>query len=138
MIYIKQRGEHDCGVAALAMAVGADYETIYEACRDRIEDDRGINELLLHEWLYRHGWAWQQIFRVHQLGGVNVVRETWPPAPWAPVHLCQVLATRDWHFAAMDETGRVFDPWDSSRISLNDPVYRKVSWVMGLWHVQER
>lgn len=134
MKYIAQRGPNDCGFATLAMAVGVDYERI---AKDLTPDmgDRGINDLHLKQWLIENGWAWQEVFLNYPRAGKYVQREPWPPRPFAPTHIVLLEATRDWHFVAMNSDGEVFDPWKQERKSLAHPDYKRISWVMGLWHI---
>lgn len=132
---IQQRCGHDCGVASLAMATGLPYEKVLEPFAWRIDEGEGLNEFQFNDWFVRHGWAWQQVYKVHHLGGINQPKDVWPPKPWAPVHLIEARVSAGYHFAVMDDKGRVFDPWDANRKTLDDPAYQDVIWVMGLWRV---
>ena len=129
MRYVKQKGSDDCGIAALAMATGVDY--------DRIASDIPvpINQTDAEEWLRDHGFAWQIMYQMRRVERRFCKREHWPPAAWAPTHIAQVKATQELHFVALDRDGCVFDPWDRSRAFLTDPAYREVHWVMGLWPI---
>lgn len=133
--YVKQRGGHDCGIASLAMATGLPYEEVLAPFAWRINAGEGLNEVHMLEWFVRNGWAYQQVYKVHHLGGVNQRKEEWPPKPWAPVHLIEARVSAGYHFAVMDAKGRVFDPWDAERTSISHPAYKDLLWVMGLWPV---
>lgn len=130
---IQQKGQNDCGIAALAMACGVPYETV-EPLLLRGSGD-GVNEPDLYEWLRENGWAWQIVYQNFRALGKYHKRDPWPPEPFAPSHILMVRATRAWHFTVMDKTGRVFDPWTADRTALDHPDYNEISWVMGLWPV---
>src|SRR3569833_2918109 len=111
------------------MATGVPYEEVHKDI-----GRNSINQTDFEEWCIRHGYAWQVMY-------VNVFtpdrnfrkRDKWPPAPFAPVHVCQVRATRDLHFTVMDSDGAVFDPWAPERKLLTHPDYREIHWVMCLF-----
>ena len=127
--YMRQRSDDDCGITAIAMATGSDYDAV------RAEIGRNsINQTDFEEWCRSHGYAWQIVYQNH-VGPDRRFhkREEWPPRPFAPVHVCQVKATRDLHFTVMDGDGVVFDPWSEERKSLTHPDYRELHWVMGLF-----
>lgn len=135
--YVKQRLAHDCGVAALAMAAAVSYERVLRDVDTRVNGEGlGLNESHIREWLFRNGFAYQLIYCWHQLGGTNMRRDVWPAKPWgAPSYIVQLVATQSYHFVAMDKAGRVYDPWDDRRSSLDHPDYREVSFMMGIWPV---
>jgi len=134
VLYIRQRHDWDCGIAAIAMAADVPYEQVLA---DLVPDgtERGLNELHVHDWLHRNGWAWQQISRNRPSCGKYVPRDPWPPAPFAPSHIAQVEATQGWHFTVMDGSGRVLDPWNEARDTLEHSDYGQVTWVLGLFKV---
>lgn len=132
---IQQRGSYDCGIAALAMACGVSYEVVLPLLE--CGSGNGINEPDLYEWLTVNGFAWQMVYQNYRVAGRYHKREPWPPKPFAPTHIVQVQATQQWHFAVMDGTGEVFDPWTADRKSLAHPDYREISWVMGIWKARE-
>lgn len=129
---IQQRGPNDCGIAALAMACDVPYDAVLPLLEQ--SSGGGINETDLYDWLANNGWAWQLKYVNHRVArGAYEKRNPWPPKPFAPSHIAQVLASQGWHFTVMDGLGNVFDPWTKDRKSLDHPDYREISWVMGLW-----
>lgn len=134
--YIRQKCDCDCGIASLAMVTGLPYDEVLAPFRYRIEAGHGINEALVYDWLIRHGWAWQVGYKVHHIGAMNQPKEVWPPRPWAPVHLVEArVSSGNYHFAVMDSAGRVFDPWEPARTSLDHPDYQDIVFVWGMWKV---
>lgn len=132
---IQQRGPTECGVASLAMITGLPYEEVLAPFAWRTSEGDGLSTIYMHEWLTRNGWAWQEVYKVHHLGGINQKKDIWPPKPWAPAHLIQARVSAGYHFAVMDADGRVFDPWDGARTSIDHPAYQEIASVIGLWKV---
>ena len=128
--YIKQRGENDCGIAALAMACRLSYQTVAATLQC---DADGTNDTLIKDWLCRNGWAWQERTRNLWRGGKFEPVDPWPPKPFAPTHICFVEATKGWHYCVLDFDGRVYDPWKKERETLDHPDYKRVSAVTGLF-----
>jgi hypothetical protein len=135
--YIKQRGEHDCGIAAIAMACHVSYERV-EVDLAHCLTDGGLNDTLVKDWLRRHDWAWQEVSRNLWKGNKFVPVHPWPPAPFASTHICFVEATRDWHYCVMDFEGRVYDPWNENRQTLDHPDYKRIASVLGLFRLKNR
>jgi hypothetical protein len=145
MKYVKQRSENDCAIAALAMACEWDYDrvaaglviaqglaiSLAEAIRPE-----GANDDITKAWLRLNGWAWQEKTRNVWIKGAFLPLHPWPPQPFATAHICFVEATKGWHYCAMDALGRVFDPWNQERQSLNHTDYKRVSSVLGLFKVR--
>jgi hypothetical protein len=120
--YVSQEGADDCGVAVLAMLTG---RTLGETM-DWI-DWKGIP---VEPWemaraLWRDGCYLRTAREPSDVG-----QESWPPEPFAEAHYAMVTATKGGHWTIMDASGRVFDPWDRSRLSLD--VYGAVHQVTGL------
>lgn len=133
--YIKQRGGHDCGIAALAMATGNDYEAIYRDLGEACDAREGINDLHLFWWCWKNGWAYQQVWRHEPKGKEYPMRANWPLHPFAPSSICQVEVPSGYHYVALDFDGRVYDPYHGERQTLIHPDYKSVSFIMGLWNV---
>lgn len=135
LVYIKQRSEIDCGIAAVAMACHLKYDDV---AADLVMDDDGTNDGLIKDWLCRNGWAWQEktenLWKNKQFNRVS----TWPPHPFASTHICFVEATRRWHYCVMDFDGRVYDPWDEDRQLITHPDYKRVGSVIGLFKIVNR
>lgn len=136
--YVKQRADHDCGIAAIAMACFADYDAVAAELLPDVEHGNGINDLHMKDWLWRNGWAWQEVSQNHPKGGKYVRRHPWPPSPFASTHIVLLEATRDYHFVVLDFDGRVYDPWKQERDNLSHPDYKSISWVLGLWKIGRR
>ena len=102
----------------------------------RTSEGDGLSPIYMHEWWLRHGWAWQQVYKVHHLGGINQRKDVWPPKSWAPVHLIEARVSAGCHFAVMDAEGYVLDPWDADRTSIDHPAYKEITCVAGLWKVR--
>lgn len=130
MKYIRQRGENDCGIAALAMACRLRYEDV---ALDLPLDGDGTNDTLIKDWLCRHGWAWQERARNLWRGSKFEAVTPWPPKPFAPTHVCFVEATKGWHYCVLNFDGRVYDPWKEERHALDHPDYKRVASVTGLF-----
>lgn len=133
--YVAQRGDNDCGIAALAIACGVTYEAIATVLQ---VDGDGLNDTLLKDWLFRNGWSWQERTRNLWRGGSYVPLFPWPPEPFALTHICTVEATRGWHYCVLDFEGRVYDPWKRERGDLSHPDYKRVSTVLGLFKLPRR
>lgn len=131
---ISQRRDNDCGVAALAMACGVDYDAILPILSE-YWSDKGINDLHVKDWLINNGWAWQEVTMFHPVKGKYEKHDPWPPRPFAPSHIAQVIVAPGAHFTVMDSSGEVFDPWNAARKTLDHADYKQVNWVMGLWRV---
>ena len=147
MKYVKQRNEIDCGIAALAMACDLSYERVAGALvmaqgtvfslADAVQPE-GVNDDIVKAWLRMNGWAWQEKTRNVWIKGAFLPLHPWPPQPFATSHICFVEATRGWHYCAMDALGRVFDPWNEARHSLDHTDYKRVSSVLGLFKVRRK
>lgn len=111
---IRQKGANDCGLAAVAMALGVSYETVEEMMPpERRRDTLGyrLANYDIFEILYRFDKMLQYVMRWDRLGlrdaeGHSPTREPWPPEPWAPSHIVQIPG----HWMAMDRQGRILDP----------------------------
>lgn len=124
--FIKQRNDWDCAICCLAMVSGLSYETVL-ADFDGIKiENVGVWGTLLDDWFIKRGFASQVVHAEPPTG--------W--APWAPVHIAFVQATKGSHVCVMDYQGRVFDPWDVARRTLTHRDYKSVRGVMGLWNIR--
>ena len=120
-------------VAALAMAANWDVPEVRTAFAGGFRATCRV-ENWIDEWCFRNGFAWQRIHARHKLGSRRL-RDPWPPVPFAPSHICQVVATGCVHFVAMADCGVVYDPADHDRYDLSHPDYSEIIFVMGLWPV---
>lgn len=84
------------------------------------------------EALARHGFVYEQRYRCDPF--VNgVQRAEWPPAPFAPIHMCSAQVPTGWHAFVMLADGSVLDPFKRERTTIEHPDYREVSQVLGVW-----
>jgi hypothetical protein len=119
--WIQQKHPNGCGIAALAMASGREYDEVAAAFPRFPEmevTDHGV-------WVYmeRLGWFKRAVWRAEDCGGL------WPPEPFAEVHIAIVVNPSNGHFVVMDATGRVYDPLDPTPKRLMD--WPAVSGVYG-------
>lgn len=145
--YVKQRGDIDCSIAAIAMACDLSYEqaaaglVVTDGTGMRLAEaiqPEGGNDDLTKAWLRCNGWAWQEVTRNLWRGSAFHPVHPWPPAPFANTHICFVEATAGWHYCVMDFVGRVFDPWNEARTTLSHPDYKRVATVLGLFKMGAR
>jgi ABC-type bacteriocin/lantibiotic exporter with double-glycine peptidase domain len=133
---IAQKDSHGCAVASLAMVTGHDYDRI-KAFFPRADFTKsGIAFYQAEEYLARHGFAVRR-FTLYD-PTTNEPREPWPVAPFADVHMCEVVTAKGAHSVVMLRDGRVLDPWNESRDSLSHPDYVKVYFVAGVYKVAAR
>lgn len=134
-VRIQQKQNCGCTVAAVAMAVGKSYEEV-AAISTRDFDNDGVQ---LEDWLdylFENGFAFHRVYRVTHLQGVNRERGTWPPAPFAPIHLCSVVVPQGSHAVVMLDDGTVLDPNSETRTRLSD--YQAVHFVLGLYRIGDK
>lgn len=145
--YVGQRGDVDCGIAAIAMACDLKYEQVAEGlvtgpgCLIRLSEamgNEGLNDDIVKDWLRLNGWAWQEVTRYVWQRGASLSRHHWPPSPFAVTHICFVEATRGWHYCVLDFDGTVRDPWKKERRSLDHPDYKRVGSLLGLFKVRRK
>lgn len=131
MQLIRQKGAHDCGVAALAMATGRTYDEILGLgdIRATIAANHGLNDMVIFYVLEALDFVSQKRFCVI-FGNSEMPREAWPCPPFAPSHIAQVRANENYHYVATDAKGILFDPIGLKRELAE---YRRVSWIAGLW-----
>lgn len=134
--HVLQKDAWGCSIAAIAMCVGRDYDTVKAEVEMLIEkeinENRGISHIEVWEWLIGAGYAWQQKYKYHYK---NKLRDPWPPPPWAPLHYCEVHVSQGsgGHAVVMLEDGTVLDPLTEAARRLAD--YHQVNLVMGLWKI---
>lgn len=85
--HVRQIDPMGCIIASLAMMSGRTYEDLRPEFPD-LEERGGLDFRHTEDWLYRHGYAWQVIYKYHPPG--NSERPVWPAPPWADVHMCEV------------------------------------------------
>jgi hypothetical protein len=96
------------------MILGLDYAAgcaLIEASpahgKSRDWESGGTNHLALDHVLQQHGFWRQRTYRAW----AGASGASWPPEPWADVHLCQVeQPSGNSHFVVMTNDGTVLDP----------------------------
>lgn len=146
--HVKQQDTYGCVIASLAMISGLTYEEVaaeYPWFRERNGCDL---DTVSYDFLWRHGFAWQQVYPyrpdIAKPEGISMddwrrdhARDPWPPKPWAPAHLCQVVVRGGSgvaHCVVMLADGSVLDPLNENRNTLQD--YECVHNARGLWDVR--
>ena len=133
---IRQEHDYGCGLASLAMATGKSYDEVrsfflaeWPGGTQKPEDwleSRGIHHGLVEWFLARHGFVWRVVYSGWE-------EHPWPPAPFAPVHIAQVIQpSRNTHYVVMLNDGRVLDPL-SGTLGLALDNWERVNNVMGIW-----
>lgn len=117
------------------MACRISYDDVAADLLCLVTAEKGINDTLLKHWLWRNDWAWQEITRNLWQGGEFIPIHPWPPRPFASTHICFVEATCGWHYCVLDFDGRVYDPWQEYRTSLDHSDYKRVASVIGLFKI---
>lgn len=135
--HLLQKHARGCGVAALAMLTGHDYDDIARWVGAENLDERGIYLHDLDFYLFEHGYALQRRFL---FGGYTARRQTtpWPPKPFADVHLCEVQVAESspvHHFVVMLDHGAVLDPLTTEPRRLDS--YHQVLNVAGVYRVDD-
>ena len=125
MKLVYQRSEYDCFIAAAAMAANLGYSQTEPYFRDLVERQQKPGIIAIR--CFFDGLGMPTVWRTKALG-----------APFAPAHIASVL----WecpHFVAMDERGRVYDPYPlydgypGGHSRLSHPDFTEVFWVLGVW-----
>ena len=137
MRLVRQRDDWGCGIAVLAMITGRTYVQVRELLdsqdghgHDGDWSRSGITYISIDRILFAEGFAVQRTYA----GWAEMDGTPWPPEPWAPVHLSQVVQpSGNGHWVVMDEDGKVLDPLRPGRHSLTD--WEKINNVAGLWKV---
>jgi DNA primase large subunit len=133
---VHQKHSMGCGLAALAMITGSNYDEIIKFFSPPIDFNKdGISFRAIDAYLVDHGYAIARKFQHY--GFFNCPkREIWPPQPFAPIHLCEVRVYENapcTHFVIMLSNGRILDPINDEHKNLN--FYFKVISVAGIYKV---
>jgi hypothetical protein len=135
--HVRQKDGWGCGVAALAMVTGHEYDAIREyfiGLGKSFEGEAGgLHELDLEQYLADHRFAAAKKYRWY---GANVQRPSWPVPPFAEMHICSVRNPGGWHFIVLLADGRVLDPLDEQVKAL--AAWPEVGYVMGVFDVREQ
>lgn len=135
---IRQVHEYGCGLASLAMISGWTYDEV----RDWLVanwpagsqtpgewlEQRGIHKGIADYFLAENGYAWRTVY-------AGWGQKPWPPEPFAPVHLAQVVQpSGNSHYVVMRSDGVVLDPLSDEPKRLTD--WSVVNNVQGVWRPQ--
>ena len=141
--HVRQEHTYGCVLASLAMLAGMTYAEVLAEYPWAIEKEGVDLDTVSFDFLWRHGFAWQQVYPSHPETNRDPSlpmaerralygRKPWPPEPWAPAHLCQVVTSMT-HAVVMLPDGTVLDPIDPASRRLAD--YEAVHSVRGIWDV---
>lgn len=119
MQWIKQEHARGCGVAAVAMILNKTYHEVHKDFL-YVDDETGGRVREFDAYLAQHGYA---IARRYQWKHDGTKVDQWPPVPFAKVHFCEVVVSKDSpcaHLVVMLEDGKVLDPLCSETKLLTD------------------
>lgn len=139
-ILVRQEHDWGCGVAALAMVTGQTYDEVRTWILDHWVHavlgcdpadwltKHGVTQYVLDWYLGEHGYVWRRLYRAW------VADDSWPPKPFAPVHIAQVVQpSGNAHFVVLMADGLVLDPMSVNPRSLTD--WETVNHVQGVWSI---
>lgn len=133
--YVAQPNGYGCAIACVAMIAGRTYDEMealfLEQGLSRERMERGSHSLIWLEALDRFGFAYVQRYKHDPIR--NGARASWPPAPFAPVHICSTMVAAGQHAVVMLGDGVVLDPYKPERASLLHGDYLSVDNVVGVW-----
>lgn len=134
--YIAQPNGYGCAIASLAMVADKTYDEM-EAWfvaqgMSRARMQHGLHEGIWLEALGRLGFIYERRYSADSF--LNGPRTTpWPPAPFAPIHICAAQVAGGSHAFVMLADGRVLDPYNAERTTITHPDYIQVNQVAGIW-----
>lgn len=134
---VRQEHDYGCGLASLAMICDQSYDEVREWLLANWPDGkhapeewltkRGIHGGTADWYLSQHGYVWRTLY-------AGWVMPTWPPEPFAPVHLaCVVQPSGNSHYVVMRNDGVVLDPMTDEPRALTD--WPKINNVQGIWRL---
>ncbi len=104
--HVRQEHPFGCVIASLAMIGGETYSEVLAQYPWIVERDGGCDlDGVSFDYLWRHGFAVQVLYPSRpeinrdpsgeiEERRAKYGRKPWPPEPWAPVHLCQVVTSQ--------------------------------------------
>lgn len=133
--YVAQPNGYGCAIACVAMIAGMTYEEAeaWFAARgmERVRLQHGAHSGVWLEALDQLGFMYVQRYKYDAIR--NGERDTWPPTPFAPVHICSARVVAGQHAVVMLGDGSVLDPYKRERVSLWHGDYLSVDNVVGVW-----
>lgn len=134
--YVAQPNGYGCAIACVAMIVGKTYDEMEAWFIDqglpRTRMEQGSHDGIWREALDRLGFVYVQRYRCDPFIG-RCDRPVWPPAPFAPIHVCCATVAAGSHAVVMLADGGVLDPFKRERTSLAHPDYQEITQVVGVW-----
>lgn len=117
--FVKQKHQHGCGIACIAMVTGKPYD---EIINDFLNDfhTEGMTAQSLMDYLGDLGFS--IVFkRLSHWNNKDFARDEML-RPFAPVHILAIKRKADslGHFVVMDETGKLFCPNEKSHDQIKD------------------
>jgi hypothetical protein len=135
--YVAQEHPFGCGIACVAMITGQSYAQVLDQMGGEIKG-RGTTHFEWFEALAEQGFAVQFIFQRQQKIGRTPIRKIWPLAPWAPVHIVQIVD----HSVVMRNDGTIFNPArpraESGILKLTDYPEEHIYAMVGIFPVNSR
>lgn len=129
--HVRQEDPSGCAIASLAMATGRTYAEVRAGFPGRDFVESGISSTRVDEYLIRAGYALRKVTHYDPIA--EEFREPWPPAPFADIHICEVVTSRS-HTVIMLRDGTVLDPLTTEPRRLAD--YARVYYVAGVYNVR--
>ncbi len=132
---IQQKHRYGCGPACLSMISGIPYDDIIAEIGGDFSENRGITHCFMDDWLFNHGFSVSRIYKYYQRSDEsheNLVRDPWPPKPWADIHLVQLQLVGGAHFVLWLNDGRVLDPNRDDSPTLSDKCYVEINQIAGI------
>lgn len=137
---VRQEHDYGCGIAALAMLTGSTYEDVRAWILDNWQNQimgyertgswlskSGVTGPVLDWYLAQRGYVWRKVYSGWK-------PDPWPPEPFAPVHVAQVIQPSGMaHFVVLTADGRVLDPMSDSPRSLTE--WQQINYVQGVWPI---
>jgi len=139
MNWVGQKHARGCGVAVLSMLTGRDYDLVAATWCPHLDlEKQGLYLRGLDDYLTDHGYAVARKSRFYGMfsEGGAILREPWPPNPFADVHVCEVEVYEcapTFHFVVMLRAGVCLDPLTPTPRRLGD--YYRVNSVTGVYRV---
>jgi len=126
--WVGQQAKADCCVAALAMITGHPYAQVRSFFPFVETDGMSYDEYAAYLRLFGYSVDSREQTYAHRLGS-----EPWPPAPFAPVHLCSIThraGCKTRHGVVLFADGTVLDPQGPEPKQLSD--YYQINRVVGI------
>lgn len=141
MRLVRQESPNGCGIAALAMVTGKTYGEVLDDLVTGYPTSERIAAHALHdgmvEWyLACQGYVWRRLYAGWAL-------DRWPPAPFAPLHIVQVVQpSTNTHYVVWLPDETVLDPLSDEPTTLarwsGQKPGPRINNVLGIWREPEQ